>query len=233
MKSYASFASPSSREDSTVATVVLIDCSPSMEEKDWTPSRLVAAQEATRVLIQEKCRQCPEDYVGIVSFGGWAKTEHVLVPVGANATSLIDCLRKIEIKNATNIDAGLKAASALLRGSPGLAKTGGMWGFVENFLLPPPSVAGHPVTCGIKHIICLSDGSPTDGHAESRASSIKKAGILIDCIGIAARDNVDEKVLKAVASVDKQGRPRYRFIGDEVALAKEFRKMANHIQVMR
>ncbi len=233
MKSYMSFASPSSKEGLHVATVVLIDCSPSMEETDWNPSRLVAAQEATRVLIEEKCRQCPEDYVGIVSFGGWANTEHVLVPVGANATSLINCLQKIQIKPATNIDAGLKEASALLRGSAGVTKCSGMWGLVESLLLSKPSVAAQPVTCDLKHIICLSDGSPTDGNAELCASFIKKNGALIDCIGIASRDNVDEKVLKAVASLDKQGRPRYRFIGDEDALVKEFRSMANHIQVMR
>lgn len=233
MKSYTSFASPSSREGATVATVVLIDCSPSMEENDWKPSRLAAAQEATRMLIKEKCRQHPEDYVGIVSFGGCAITEHVLVPVGANATSLMDCLHKIEIKPATDIDAGLKEAYALLRGAPSMTKSGGMWGLFENMLLSKPCVSAQPVTCGIQHIICLSDGSPTDGDAESRASSIKQNGVLIDCIGIASRDNVDEKVLKAVASMDKQGRPRYRFIGDEDALVKEFRNMANHIQVMR
>jgi hypothetical protein len=233
MKSYMSFASPSSKEGLRVATVILIDCSPSMEETDWKPSRLAAAQEATRVLIEEKCRQCPEDYVGIVSFGGLATTEHVLVPVGANATSLIRCLQRIEIKSATDIDAGLKEASALLKGSARVMKGGGMRGLVESLFLIRPSVAAQPVTCDLKHIICLSDGAPTEGNAELCASLIKKDGVLIDCIGIASRDNVDEKVLKAVASLDKQGRPRYRFIGDEDALVKEFRKMANHIQVMR
>ncbi len=232
MKSYISFASPSSKEGLHVATVVLIDCSPSMEETDWKPSRLVAAQEATRVLIEEKCRQCPDDYVGIVSFGGWAKTEHILVPVRANATSLIDWLQRIGTIPATNIDAGLREAASLLRNFTGRTKTGGLRGLVEN-LLCNPSVATQPVTRDLKHIICLSDGSPTDGNAESCASAIKKDGVLIDCIGIASRDNVDEKVLKAVASIDKQGRPRYRFIGDEGSLVKEFRNMANHIQVMR
>lgn len=233
MKSYTSFASPSSREGSTVATVVLIDCSPSMEETDWKPSRLVAAQEATRVLIEEKCRQCPEDYVGIVSFGGWANTVHALVPVRANATSLIDWLQRIGTIPATNIDAGLKEAAALLEGTAVMPKRGGMLGLIENMLSSKPPVAAQLVPWNLKHIICLSDGAPTDGHAELRASAIKKDGVLIDCIGIASRDNVDEKVLKAVASIDKQGRPRYRFIGDENALVKEFRNMANHIQVMR
>lgn len=232
MKSYMRFAASPS-EAVRVATVVLIDCSPSMEENDWKPSRLAAAQEATKALIEEKRRQSPEDYVGIVSFGGHAEVEHALVPVGRNAAALIACLKKIKVKGSTNIDAGLKQSAALLGGSNSSVQRFGVWSAVENLLLGRPSGSSVPVSCDLRHIICLSDGSPTDGNTESRAAAVKKDGILIDCIGIASRDCVDETVLKAVASEDEQGHPRYRFIGDEEALVKEFRSLASHIRVMR
>ena len=61
--------------------------------------------------------------------------------------------------------------------------------------------------------------------------SRKDAGVVIECIGIAgSRDEVDEKILKRIASPDETGRPRYCFISDTSSLIKKYKSMANQIR---
>lgn len=59
------------------------------------------------------------------------------------------------------------------------------------------------------------------------------AGVIIECIGIAGtRKEVDEELLKQIASVDEHGRPRYCFISDTLNLIRKYESMVRHIRAV-
>lgn len=232
MNSYVRFAEPESRGgDVPVATMVVIDCSPSMEEADWHPSRLAGAKEAASHLIDEKCRRFPGDLVGVVRYGGFATLVHRPVPVGVNNRSLVSALNAISTIPSTNLQRGLRRAGEAL----GVHSTGGspptVFHSLKRLLLGEDDFRRLP-SVYIKHIICLSDGESNSGDADEEAATLKVQGVLIDTIGVAARNQVNEVELKTVASRDQHGNPRYRFIGDKEELVREFVRLAGHIRVM-
>lgn len=232
MKSYVQFASPGNRgRCNGVNTVVVLDCSPSMFDNDWPPSRIAAAKEATAYLIDEKVRRFPGDYVGIVAYGGHATERHSLGNVREDQKQLKAALTKIPKIGSTNLQSGLRAAGRMLSGKVGTASSG-MLKMLESALLGSSSREDPTVSNRLSHIIVLSDGDSNAGNEIPEAARLKTAGVIIDCIGIADRKEVDEDKLKAVASLDPNGNPRYRFIGDKVALIQEFGRMAGHLRVM-
>jgi len=61
---------------------------------------------------------------------------------------------------------------------------------------------------------------------------LKDAGVVIETVGIGGSPaDVDEDLLKAMASLDPHGQPRYRFIGDRQALLQEFEAKAAQLKV--
>ncbi len=68
---------PLKRSEKGVNVVLAIDVSGSMLAKDYPPSRIEAAKEAARILIDDLR---PEDYVGIVTFSNGATTVSYLTP---------------------------------------------------------------------------------------------------------------------------------------------------------
>lgn len=80
-------------------------------------------------------------------------------------------------------------------------------------LLPPNTTV---------HMVVLTDGH--GGDPSSIAGRLKQRGVVIETIGVAnERHEVDEKILKATASV-VDGKVLYRFIGDAQTLATYFRE---------
>ncbi len=212
-------------------TVVVIDCSPSMTEEDWLPSRIAAAREATEHLIDEKGRLFPDDNVGIVVYGGSAKVLHKLAPVRKVRQDLIACLKNIPEIGATNLAAGLRSAADVLANRQTSAD-GGLLRLIETALLGSQTKANPSRVNHHAHVIVLSDGDSNSGDEVAQAKRLKDDGVVIDCVGIADRRAVDERKLKKVASIGPDGKPRYRFIGDKTALIKEFGRMAGHLRVM-
>jgi hypothetical protein len=219
---------------------VLIDLSPSMESDDYQPSRKDGAIEANKRLIETKAELFPEDQIGIIDFGETAHLLHAPVPAGAGFADLCKAMRqKLPDSCGTDFTAALELTERCLfcRQKPNTPQ--GLLGriFREMFLEPEvqnsrniqkPNVSGN-IT---RRIIMLTDGEHNgDGCPVQIARRLKDAGVIIECIGIAgSRDEVDEKILKKIASPDETGRPRYCFIGDTSSLIRKYKSMANQIR---
>ena len=94
--------------------VVVVDVSPSMLESDWPPSRLVAAQDGAIRYCERLADEEPDARIAIVAYGGAARIVCPLTPA-FQQEALIQAIRSIEIINATDIAAGLRAAAEALR----------------------------------------------------------------------------------------------------------------------
>ena len=224
------FAYRASDVRGTERVILVLDRSVSMDEKDWTPSRLAGAIEASEALIDLKTQQYPADEVGVVAFASQAKVIHKPARLALGAKSIKRCLRRLGTAWATNITAGLKLAEDLLYG-----RTGGkeVKGWLSRLLYDQQSVAQKPAAVKTANrVILLTDGEHNDGAKPYRiASKLKARGTIIDCIGIGGGPgSVDEGMLKKIASIDADGTPRYCFIGDKQKLIRKFKKLAVHIR---
>ncbi len=224
---------------------MLIDFSPSMEMEDYEPSRVAGAIEANRRLIEAKAASFPDDEIGIIVFSGEATCLHPPAAAGRGGDRLCRSLQQdVELSGGTDFTAPLELAHELLLGSrPARESRGWLARAIGDLFLeasdtnmptsrPPagtsPSVNGDLT----KRIIMLTDGEHNgDGDPVKVASQLKKAGVIIECIGIAgSRDEVDEAMLRRIASRDEAGKPRYCFIGDTSRLIRKYKSMANQIR---
>ncbi|VGO23205.1 VWA domain-containing protein [Pontiella sulfatireligans] len=231
-RSFHNFATAAQKLARKVCTIILIDVSPSMEAPDYPPSRLMAAIAAIIDLLGIKLERHPDDYVGIVKFSGSASIVQSPLPVGSQFEVLKHAaLNGLTVGGYTNIAAGLKcAAEALSHHCPVPDRKGGA---IKEFFLgldrgTAPSDASE-LKCGIQgHVILLTDGDHNcPGFPRDWGKRLKDAGVVIDCIGIGGSPSqVNECLLRDIASVDESGRPRYRFIDDRDALLMEFHEMA-------
>lgn len=219
---------------------VLIDLSPSMECDDYQPTRLAGAIEANKHLIETKAELFPEDRIGIIAFSGAAEVCHQAIPAGKGASDLCKALRNINTPGGgTNFIAPLELAERCMFACQEPDAPQGFLKrmFHEVFLepefqdspnIPKPSASGST----IMRIIMLTDGDHNgDGNPVRIANRLKKAGVIIECIGIAGSPGeVNEKMLKKIASLDEKGQPRYCFIGDTTSLIKKYKSMVNQIR---
>lgn len=233
MNSYMGFVSPDTGNATAVCTELVLDVSPSMLEEDYLPSRLRAAICAAQKLIDEKAKRHPEDLVGIVCFGGWARRIHQPRPVGQYRVSLFNAAADLPTISATNIAAGLITAKHDLDSVAGGRSLASNIPFLESIFGSSQNSTAS-TTGRVGHVVCLSDGGWNDGDDPNPiASELKARGVVIDCIGIGGSPaDVNEDLMRKIASTDRQGNPRYRFIGDTTALIQEFQKLAGHIRVL-
>jgi Ca-activated chloride channel homolog len=199
--------------------IIAIDVSPSMESTDWPPSRLKAAQEAAIALIQRKVELgLGRDEVGIVAFADMTVVCCRPLRVASHTRELADAIGSLKVGNGTNIAAALEASGRLLLPWP-------RW-FRRTRSSPNDNDA--PTQ---HRIIALTDGDHNVGKdPRPVARSLRRAGACIDCIGIAARSDVNENLLRSIASKDQHtGEHRYIFIGDRVQLIERFRQLAGRI----
>lgn len=200
--------------------IIALDGSPSMEEKDWPPSRFAAAQEAASALIKRKLTLASNDQVGIVAYADSGNVIANPMRLADGHQKLISLFSKIKIGSGTDIGAGLQTAGRLLFQN-------GMQRFFRRLL------ARHEIESPvIRRIVLLSDGHHNGSRNPRRiAKSLKRYGVIIDCVGIGGTpSDVDEPLLKAVASTDpKSGGPRYAFIGDKNQLIERFQHLAGRI----
>ncbi|MBN1360439.1 MAG: VWA domain-containing protein [Sedimentisphaerales bacterium] len=220
--------------------VVLLDVSPSMLARDLPPSRLKAACAANAELIAAKAAKHPRDLVAVIAFGGETLLLHEPAVVGRHVQSLLGCLKSPQCLDWTNFHAALTRAGSLLWGDDGLAA---IRGHLLRFLTglahrnrPAASRARGalgPDGC-VKRIVLLSDGERTQGPSPGPvAERLKAQGVIIDCIGIADRASVDEVALKAIASRNPDGSPRYCFVRDRQKLIRKYRTLAGHIRPVK
>ena len=86
-----------------------------------------------------------------------------------------------------------------------------------------------------RRIILLTDGETCDPEScIIVARRLKQRGVIIECIGIAGSPaEVDEALLRKIASPDESGSPRYYFIKDSSELIKKYESMAYHIRPVK
>jgi len=180
------------------ATVLVIDCSGSMEGQDIPPYRLAAAQDACDEFLRLRAQRFPRDSVAVVRFNDWAWTVIGWTFAGDGLCALEDGVRAIMAEGGTDIEAGLRAAGGLLDDAP--AGTAG-------------------------RVVLLTDGH--GGRPVRIAEGLKSQGVLIDVIGVGGKpEAVNEECLREVASV-VDGDVRYRFIRNRATLIDAFRTLAN------
>jgi hypothetical protein len=220
----------------------LIDLSGSMEKDDWKPSRMAGAVAANKELIRVKTENYPTDSMGIIGFGTNAEVLHGAVPVGTGMQILYQALDSVDTMGETNITAALELAEKKFfanQDEVALEKTAKNFSHTLSYLLfgTTHNESSISVACEkkavTKRIILLSDGghNATGRSPLKRASTLKSEGVIIDCIGIGTPDDINESLLKKIASCNPDGSIRYCFIGDKHQLIRKYESLAHHIRL--
>lgn len=181
-------------------STIIIDVSPSMEAKDWKPSRLDAALESAKTFSTRLRKEEPSARVGIVTYHRKAE-----IVIGLTKVKDYLCIQKaidsIRTGNATNIGAGLTAAMSILESQK-----------------------------GANQVVLLSDGHNNCGSNPRPIADRLKKHAVIECVGIGGSPkDVDEKLLKYIASTRPDGSKRYRWIGDKGELVQHFHDLAGRL----
>lgn len=179
--------------------VLVIDASPSMDDIDWKPSRLGAAKKAANAYARRLASSEPAARVAIVSYCATSKVRCSLTPV-SNSDRLKRSIASIRTNDWTNITAGLEAALRLLQRSTRPCQ-----------------------------VVLLSDGHHNHGPKPHKIADTLKQQAIIECVGIGIRQNVDERLLRRIASAHPDRSKRYRWIGDPDKLVRHFHKLAGRI----
>ena len=96
-------------------SVLVLDASPSMLDRDWPPSRLEAARDAAKAYCKRLAAEEPQALIAIVAYGGHAWVICPLTPA-SQYSRLADHIDGIQVTGATNITDGIRKALSLLTG---------------------------------------------------------------------------------------------------------------------
>jgi len=195
-------AGPACADNPTGARVVVlaIDVSPSMELRDYQPTRLEGAKRAIQRYLGDLSRQEPETLIGVVDFHGEAELVTHPLPIGNRHRQWLEFLMRLHTGPGTNIGAALQLAGR------------------ELARIRSPR---NPT------VILLTDGDSNRGPDPVTVSDeLKGCGIQLDIIGIGGSPaEVNESDLKRMASVIN-GQLRYWFIESADALVERFEALA-------
>ena len=213
----------------------LIDLSPSMDHNDYKPSRKAGAIKANKELIKIKLNSSPKDKMGIIGFGNNAKLLHPPACLSTGSVSLQNALKNPQGSFGTNFTAALRLAKThLFNTNDSKAKRLLLSRILSEMFVEP---AGQPENMDnsnvLRRIIMLTDGEYNSGGCPLNvALELKNEGVVIDCIGIGGSPaDVDEKILKQIASRNPDGSIRYCFIGDQEQLIRKYQSLAQHIRI--
>lgn len=210
--------------DKPIITFFAIDVSGSMRSDDYPPNRVGAACDASLEFLRESASRGGADHrAAIVTFNHEGCL--ALPPTDILDLRAFECvLGGLEGDGGTDFVTGLDQISAALDGRE-------RGGFLSWLFDNPKTVTIDPTA--VHHIIFLSDGhSCSKKPAKRSARALRDSGVVIETVGIGGSPaDVDEGLLKAMASLDEVGKPRYRFIGDRQALLQEFKAKAARLKV--
>ena len=189
----------SSVPDGARHAVLVIDVSGSMYASDWKPSRLGAAKDAARTFAKHLFQTQPNSVVTVVIFACKSKVAGQISSV--NDFNKIDLeIERVDLGYSTNMFAGLKTALKMLKGQN------------QN-----------------RQVVLLTDGQSTGKNPDYIATQIKQSAI-IECVGIGGSPkDVDEILLKKIASAHPDGQKRYRWIGQKEQLVQHFHNLAGRL----
>jgi len=212
------------RLDKPIFTFFVIDVSGSMSSDDYPPTRVGAAGDASLAFLRESAARGGADHqAGVVTFN--TRGRLALPPTDIRRIGAFESVfDELDGDGGTDFSAGLREVRAAL-------DCGGGAGLMGRLLAKVKPAAVDPSV--VRHVVFLSDGhSFAKSSAKSTAKELREAGVILETVGIGGSpEDVDERLLKAMASKDEQGEPRYRFIGDRQALLVEFKAKAARLKV--
>jgi hypothetical protein len=185
--------------------ILVLDFSQSMMETDYSPTRLEAALQASGAYLRRLQRDAPTDAFAAVCFSNTART---LCPWTAVSS----------IRDIRDVLAVWRDASYTF----GMGGTAIGAGLQEAHLL---SVTRR----GLLNVVLLTDGQHNEGEDPRSVAPRLKHHARIHTVGIGSPDNIDEELLRELASVGDRGQPGYRWIGDTGELIEHFQQLAGHL----
>jgi hypothetical protein len=184
-------------------TVCVHDVSGSMGWTDCIPSRLDASKKAAEAFCRCRAALSPGDRIGIVTFNNYGRVVLPLTEI-TRLDAILFCLSSLRIAGGTNIAEGLKAANSL---------------FAQDAAL-------HPAVARCRRILLLTDSQ--GGRPLPWATHLKKAGVLLEVIGVGGNTSeVDEQLLRKVATTDANGFVHYWFFRDTEGLVAHYENLAS------
>jgi uncharacterized protein YegL len=182
---------------------VVLDKSGSMEGDDFWPSRMEAAKKAAGVFAARRAQLSPNDRLAIIGFDTRAK---VYLPWSSAGQNVLSALSRIRAEGGTELAEGLMAALRLILQALNSSYT--------------------------PRVLLLTDGH--GGEPVRLANQMKSQGILIQVIGIGGEpSDVNEEVLKAIATTDSNGFTHYWFINDSQNLVDQYEQLSTGIVLRR
>jgi len=166
---------------------------------DYPPSRLDGGISATIAHNDARTRVCPGDRIAIVSFSDVARVVLPLTPI-ANRRRITWALRRLTASGGTHIAAGLQAIARIFENKRSSGRQ--------------------------RHAILLTDGH--GGEPLEEAKRLKEElRVVVDVVGIGGSPNdVNEELLRQVATTDPDGFCHYRFIDDPQTLSEHYSQLA-------
>jgi len=214
----ATTLAPGTQSDANVALVTLggsqraryhiliVDNSHSMTEADWPPCRLVAAIAACVAYIAYLIRSAPESFVAVICFSDRAR---VMCPwTSVAAFDDMDALQQQWLKSCY---------------ASGLGNTAIGEGLQEALILLQE--CKHPA-----QVVLLTDGHHNEGIDPEEVAPRVRALATVAVVGIGGTPaDVDEPMLRKIASAEGPGRPAYQWVGDQTALVQHYRHLAGRV----
>jgi Mg-chelatase subunit ChlD len=167
-----------------------------MEETDWKPSRLHGAIESASAYVEQLVLEDLNACVALIQYSSMAK---VIVPLTScrDSKTIHNGIKRIRTSPWTNITSGLIAANDICSKCP-----------------------------GTKQVILLSDGCHNKGPDPRPFSDQLRKYATIECVGIGGSpSDVDEELMRYIASTKQDGTKRYRWIGTKEGLMQHFRDL--------
>jgi uncharacterized protein YegL len=184
-------------------TICVVDISGSMGQRDVAPSRLEASKKATEAFCRRRVALSPGDRIAIVTFNNYGRVVLPLTEI-TRLDVILACLASLRVAGGTDLAEGLKTANSL---------------FGQD-------VALNPALARCRRIVMLTDGR--GGSPLRWATHLKNAGVLLEVIGIGGNtSDVDEALLRRVATTDAQGVNHYSFFADTNTLVAHYEDLAS------
>jgi uncharacterized protein with von Willebrand factor type A (vWA) domain len=173
-----------------------------MGGSDYPPTRLDGGIKVSVEYVDKRIEQSPNDRVAVVSFNSTARIVLPLTPI-TNKEKIVRVIRKLTAGGGTDIAEGLKAAAEIFEAEPQSNRQ--------------------------RHIITLTDGQ--GGRPLKIAGKLKtEYRVIINVVGIGGSpSDVNESLLRKVATTDPDGFCHYCFIKDTEALSEHYRQLATGI----
>ncbi|MEK6677169.1 MAG: vWA domain-containing protein [Planctomycetota bacterium] len=181
---------------------LVLDSSPSMDEKDWKPSRLAGAKAAALEFIDRLAKEEPGARVAVIFYSGRA---YLSCPL--TAVDQTDRLKKAIDKSRRNWIGGTSISAALMAAAQQFCEPNRIW-----------------------QVVLLTDGHHNIGQCPKSVVGTLQSRAVIECVGIGGNaKDVDEDLLRFLATSYPDGRKRYRWIGQPEVLKLHFRELAGRI----